>query len=157
MSEKTAPVGTCDHCGGSIHPDEWYTRRGPRRYCCRDCKNTANSRAGAPIRSDKGKQRVALGTWTNPRDVMTQEQISAVQSQASRKARLREVREGRWRNPALDDAAREKLSRPRKHVGIIHRVLEKLRLGSVRDLTDEEREAHNAYRRDLAQKKRGTQ
>ena len=30
-------------------------------------------------------------------------------------ARQRKVKEGRWRNPALDDEARRKLSRPRKH------------------------------------------
>ncbi len=150
VSTKTAPIGICDHCGGRIHPDEWYTRRGPRRYCCTDCKNTANSRSTADVRSAKARQRVAAGTWQNPRDGMTPEQISAQQSEASRKARLREVEEGRWRNPALSDAAREKLSRPRKHAGLLHRVIEKLRGGSVRGLTPEEAEAHRAWRRELA-------
>lgn len=158
MKDKTAPVGVCDHCGGKIHPDDWYTHRGARRYCCTDCKNTANSRAGAPIRSDKAKERVAAGVWQNPRDLMTPEEIHLAQSHASRKARLREVREGRWRNPALSDEAREKLSKPRKHTGILHRVIEKLRGGSLRDLTPDERAAHDAWRRDLkARKSAGSQ
>ena len=106
MIEKTAPIGICDHCGGPIALDEWYTRRGPRRYCCRDCRNTANSRNGNPVRVAKVMQRVADGQWTNPRANMTTEEISAIQSLASRKGRLREVAEGRWRNPGLSDEAR---------------------------------------------------
>lgn len=152
---KTAPVGICDHCGGKIHPDEHYTRRGPRRYCSTDCKNTANSRAGAPIRSDKAKERVAAGVWQNPRDLMTPEEISQTQSRASRTARQRELHEGNWRNPALTDEAREKLSRPRKHDGLLHRVIEKLRRGSVKNLTPEEQEAHRVYRRSLQKKNAG--
>lgn len=42
---------------------------------------------------------------------MTPEQISATQSVASRTSRLREVAEGRWRNPGLTPEARRKNSR----------------------------------------------
>lgn len=106
MIDKTAPIGTCDHCGGPIPPGEWYTRRGPRRYCCIDCKNTANSRNGNPARVAKLHEAVADGRWVNPRANMTTEEISALQSESSRKGRLREVAEGRWRNPGLSDEAR---------------------------------------------------
>ncbi len=150
---KVNPIGVCDLCGGPIAPGEWYTRRGPRRYCSRECRNTANSRAGNPVRTAKLRQRVAAGRWHNPREGMTPEQISAVQSVASRTSRNREVREGRWRNPALADEAREKLSRPRKHTGALHAAFEKLRRGlGVGDLLPEEQEAHREYRRKLREK-----
>jgi hypothetical protein len=146
MIAKTAPVGICDHCAGPIHPDEWFTRRGPRRYCCIDCRNTANSRNGNPVRTAKLRESVAAGAWHNPRERMTPEQISAVQSHASRAGRLREVREGRWRNPALDAAAREKLSRPRKHAGALHIAIERIRAGAhVADLTIDEQAAYRAH------------
>jgi DNA-binding transcriptional regulator YiaG len=69
-------------------------------------------------------------------------------------ARQREVKENRWRNPALDEKARRKLSRPRKHIDdpVLHSAIEKLGAGvSVPDLTPEEQEAHRAYRRRLRQ------
>ena len=77
MTDKTAPVGTCDHCGGPIAPDEWHTRRGPRRYCSRECRNTANSRNGNPVRVAKLHEAVAAGRWVNPRKGMSDVEISA--------------------------------------------------------------------------------
>lgn len=152
LRDKRAPIGICDLCGDLIPRDEWYTSKGRERlYCSTTCKATANSRAGAPIRSRKAKERVARGEWINPRARMTGEEISRVQSRASRAARLREVREGHWRNPAVDDRARRKLSRPRKHRGALHRAIEKLRLGSMDSLTDAERRAWTKYRRGLRQ------
>jgi hypothetical protein len=151
MPDKRAPVGICDQCGGPIPAGEWYTSKGKERlHCSPECKATANSRAGAPIRSRKAKAKVAAGEWYNPRSGMTPEQISAVQSRASRTARLAEVTDGRWRNPALDDAARAKLSRPRKHTGVLHQAIKKLGQDySVSDLTTEEQAAHRDYRREL--------
>lgn len=111
MSTKTQPTGICDLCGGPIPVSEWYTSKGkPRLYCSFECKQTANSRAGAEERSRKTKRRVAEGTWVNPRSLMTPEQIHAAQSRASRKARLGEIGRGAWRNPALSDDARAKIS-----------------------------------------------
>jgi hypothetical protein len=152
---KVKPVGICDFCGGPIKPDEWYHRRGPRQYCSIECRNAGNSHAGEPVRYAKLMNRVVAGRWINPRSLMTQEQISAVQSRASRTARLHEVAEGRWKNPALADEAREKLSRPRKHSGPSADAIDKLERGiSLRDLTQEEREAHRAYRRELRRQSR---
>ena len=108
-TEKNAPIGICDHCLGPIHPDEHYTSKGhPRRYCCRDCRNTANSRNSTAIRAEKARERVEAGQWVNPRELLTPEQISAIQSAASRAGRLREIAEGRWRNPALSPDSRAK-------------------------------------------------
>lgn len=112
LTDKTAPIGTCDYCLGPIHPDEHYTSKGqPKRYCCRDCRNTANSRNGNEIRTGKVRERVEAGQWVNPRERMTPEQISATQSVASRTGRLREVAEGRWRNPGLTPEARRENSK----------------------------------------------
>jgi len=48
MKTKTAPLGICDLCGDSIPRHRWHTsKRTPRLFCGRDCRNTANSRAGA--------------------------------------------------------------------------------------------------------------
>lgn len=66
MAEKVQPIGICDLCLAAMPRDRWYTRRGPRLYCSTDCRNTANSRAGAPIRTVKLKARVKAGTWQNP-------------------------------------------------------------------------------------------
>ena len=156
MPDKTAPVGICDLCGEAIPRDRWYTRRGPRLHCSDECRNTANSRAGAHIRAEKARERVAAGTWYNPRSAMTPEQISQAQSKASRKGRLREVEEGRWRNPALEAEARAKLSRPRRHADnpALHRAMEKLRDGTMADLTPEERAAYRQHCRELAQSRR---
>ncbi len=111
MPAKTQPLGICDLCGGPIPAGEWYTSKGrPRLHCSLECKQAANSRVGAEERSKKAKRRVAGGTWFNPRSHMTPEQIHAVQSRASRKARLGEIERGKWRNPALSDDARAKIS-----------------------------------------------
>jgi len=59
------------------------------------------------------------------------------------------VKAGTWKNPAITDKARAKLSRPRKHVGALHRAIEKLRHGSTKDLTDVEHKAWLKWRRNL--------
>jgi len=154
MSEKQFPLGICDLCHGEIPRDEWFTSKGrPRLHCSLDCRNTANSRVGAPIRSEKARWRVRVGLWINPRKMLSRERIHEVQSRASRTARLREVKEQRWRNPALDPAAREKLSRPRRHADnpLLHRAFELMRQGiKARDLPPDVRAAHNAYQRQRA-------
>jgi hypothetical protein len=143
---KVEPVGVCDLCKGPIPPGDWYTRRGPRRFCSVDCRNTANSRAGATLRGQKAKKRVAEGRWLNPAKLNPP--TGEEQARSASLGRRREVAEGRWRNPALSEGARVKLSRPRKHEGDLHRAIEKLKQGrSVADLTPEEAEAHRAYRR----------
>lgn len=154
MSEKTEPIGICDLCTGEIPPERWYTRRGPRRYCSRECRNTGNSRAGNPARIRKAKQRVADGTWFNPTQPATPEE----QGRRARLGRLREVAEGRWRNPALTEEAREKLSRPRVHSGALHRAMEKLEAGKggMATLRPGERAAYLAYRQDMRERKKRT-
>jgi len=135
MTTKRAPIGICDQCGGRIPAAEHYTSKGrPRLHCSLECKQTANSRAGAPIRSRKAKERVRAGTWRNPRSGMTPEHISEAQSRASRKARLREVAEGRWRNPAL-----------------LARAIEKASAGGMAALTPAEHRAYLRWRRELRQ------
>ncbi len=145
--EKRAPLGICDLCTGRIPLGEWYTSKGRERlHCSTSCKATANSRAGAPIRSRKALQRVQAGEWVNPRSLMSTEEISRVQTRASRTARRREVAEGHWRNPALDPQAKRKLSRPRKHRGALARAIEKLgQAKSVSELTPAEQRAHRAW------------
>lgn len=149
---KIKSVGVCDLCGGAIPRGEWYTSKGaPRLHCSIECRQTANSRAGNPKRIAKLRQAIARGEWQNPRALMTPEEISKAQSHASKTARTREVKEGRWRNPALGAKARKKLSRPRKHHGRLHRALEMLREGvKARDLPEDLRRSHNRYRRRLA-------
>ena len=145
---KTQPVGVCDLCLGVIPPDQWYTSRGtPRLHCCLDCKNTANSRAGAPVRSAKTRLAIGLGQWTNPASIR-QPDPEKVSIGVSR-ARKAEVKAGAWRNPALDPAAREKLSKPRRHTGDLAKAIEKLRHGKMADLTEAEHAAWLEYRRDL--------
>lgn len=154
MAKKQAPLGTCDHCGGDIPRSRWYTsKRKPRLHCSRDCRNTANSRAGAPIRSEKARARVRRGEWQNPAKLNppTPEE----QARRASLGRKREVVAGTWRNPALTTAARKKLSRPRKHSGVLHSAIEKLGRGlSVSQLTPEEQEVHRQYRRDLVAARR---
>lgn len=152
---KLLPDGVCDHCGQPFPPGlGWYTRRGPRRYCSIDCRNTANARAGGPIVSVKNKQRMAEGRWQNPAKLHPP--TSEEQSRRSRLGRLREVAAGRWRNPALSTEARAKLSRPRVHTDnpVLHSVFEKLRRGRVADLTDEERAAYRVYQQQLRDARR---
>ncbi len=146
MRNKQQPIGICDLCLTPIPHERWYTSKGaPRRYCPdTDCRNTANSRAGAPIRAEKQREHVRRGEWKNPAKLNPPSREE--QSKRSRLGRLREVARGIWRNPALTPAAREKLSRPRKHSGALHRAMEKLRSGKMADLTDEERAAWRAYR-----------
>lgn len=154
MSAKTKPLGICDHCAGPIKPGEWYTsKRQPRRYCSRDCRNTANSRNGNPVRVAKLRESIRKGTWRNPVEIRPP--TPDEQAGRARKGRLREVFESRWRNPAIDESAREKLSRARKHSPILHSALEKLRQGlRMNELTQEEREAHRAYRKQLRDQNR---
>lgn len=150
---KEQPLGICDNCRGEIPRDEWFTSKGQsRRYCGRDCRNTGNSRAGAPIRSEKTKQRIARGDWYNPH--LLNPPTPKEQSRRARLGRNREVKAGTWRNPAISAGAREKLSRPRKHDPELHAVLEKLKGGSVADLTPEEKHIHRAYQRGLYQARR---
>jgi hypothetical protein len=153
---KVEPLGICDHCLGTIPADMgWYTSKGkPRLYCGRDCRNAANSQAGAVARSRKAKERVQRGEWQNPHHLNppTPEE----QGRRASLGRKREVEAGTWRNPADSPEAREKLSRPRKHDDnpVLHRALEKLKSGTVADLTDEEAEAHRVYRRTLVAARR---
>jgi DNA-binding transcriptional regulator YiaG len=101
---------------------------------------------------------VELGEWLTPspalRDDATAEEIAAWHAAVSRglsAERVAEVASGTWRNPALDPAAREKLSTPRRHDGVLASAIEKLGRGiGVADLTPDEREAHRSYRRELA-------
>lgn len=150
---KRLPVGVCDHCGQPFPPGvSWYTRRGPRLYCSLDCRNTANSRAGAPLRSAIQRERVASGEWQSPHSYMSPEEISAAQAKAARRGRLREVADGHWRNPALSAEARRKLSRPRRHGDnpALHGAIEKLSRGErVADLRPEEAAAHREWRASL--------
>jgi hypothetical protein len=155
MREKQQPIGICDHCLKAIPRDQWYTRRGPRLYCPGpDCRNTANSRNGAPARLEKLQQRIERGEWVNPRSVLSDEENRRLNAQAGRLGRKREVQAGTWRNPALSAEARAKLSRPRKHSGALHRAIEKLRAGTTADLTDEERTAYRLYQRALRLRRR---
>lgn len=143
---KTAPLGVCDLCGDPISAEDWYTSKGaPRRYCSIDCRNTANSRAGAHIIGAKTRQRIARGEWQNP--AVLHPPSAAAIGAASRITRRREVAEGRWRNPGLTPEARAINSRPHKHTGALASAIERLRHGHVADLTPEEAEAHRAYRR----------
>ena len=110
----------------------------------------------AAIRSQKAKQRVAMGEWENPSPLVRNE-TSAEERQeflekvgiGIRRRRKKEVEKGTWRNPALTPEARRKLSRPRKHNGVLRKAIEKLRKGSMADLTDEEARAYRKYRREL--------
>ena len=151
MTKKRLPLGICDHCRAEI-PEEIgnYTSKGkPRRYCSRNCQNTANSQAGADIRGQKVKQRMARGEWQNPAKLSPP--TGKEQARRARLGRKREVEAGTWRNPALTDEAREKLSRPRKHGDnpALHSAMEKLRQGyRVNQLTPEEQSAHRTYRRE---------
>jgi len=148
----------CELCGGSV--DEFglgfYTTKGtPRRFCSIDCRQTRNSRVGAPIRAEKARERVRRGEWQNPAESLTAEEVheyarrgAAVRAQQHRQA----LAEGTWQNPADAPGAREKLSQPRRHGDnpVLHRAIERLTQGaSVADLTEAEAEAHRAWRREL--------
>lgn len=154
------PLGICDYCLQPINID-WYTSHGqPRQYCCRDCRNTANSRAGAAVRGEQTRERVRDGTWFNPSSVLTPEQLleAAKLGGAASGAKFREqVNNGVWRNPALSEPARAKLSRPRTiNDAVLHSAVSKLTQGlSVSDLTPDEAETYRAYRRRLKTKRTG--
>jgi len=152
-SEKIQPLGVCDNCLGNIPKERWYTSKGkPRRYCSVECRNTGNSHEGEAVRHAKMLQRMERGEWRNP--MQLRPPTPEEQAERARKGRLAEVEAGTWRNPALSDEAREKLSRPRKHFGVLASALEKLHQGvPVAQLTPEEQDAHRAYRRELKQKK----
>lgn len=146
--DKQQPLGICDLCLGPIPRGEWYTTKGtPRLHCSTDCKNTSNSRAGASIRSRKAKRRVARGEWVNPASLNAPDPQNV--SAGVSRARKAEVKAGTWLNPALAARARQKLSRPRKYHGALHRAIEKLNRGSMKDLTPTEHRAWLKHRREL--------
>ena len=149
MPTKKHPLGVCDLCNGPISPGDWYTsKRRPRLYCSIDCRNTANSRNGNPERVRKLRIAVAAGAWQNPAHLRPP--TSAEQSDRSRQGRLREVAEGRWRNPGLTPEARAINSLPHKHSGPLAAAIEKLKVcRRLADLTDDEHAAYLAYSRAL--------
>lgn len=136
MPEKKAPLGICDLCnepfpsGVSVHT----TKGQPRLFCSHTCRNTANSRAGAPIRSEKTRERIQRGEWRNPAESFTDEELYEYARRGGR-VRARQHREalaeGTWQNPANAPGAREKLSRPRRHADdpVLHSAIEKLGAG----------------------------
>jgi ribosome-binding protein aMBF1 (putative translation factor) len=153
----------CELCGEDVdqHGLGYYTSKGkPRRFCSILCRNTANSREGAPIRAAIQQQRVKAGLWQNPGDFVTDEERrefarmgGAVRAEQHQEA----LDEGTWENPADAPGAREKLSRPRKHGDNpdLHRALEKLKAGgSVTDLTEAEAAAHRKYKRKVERRRR---
>jgi|GEM_PF-2097130 len=157
-ASKRLPIGICDLCGepfpaGVSH----YTTKGkPRLHCSIECRQTANSRAGNPKRVRKVKERISRGEWENPSAFVREDATDEEREEQRRRIgvgakRIRdaEVREGRWRNPALNDAAREKLSRPRTiDDPVLHRAIERLGHGeTMADLTTEEAEAYRAHSR----------
>lgn len=123
-------------------------------YCGRDCRNAGNSRTGAHIRSEKAKRRVERGEWQNPHHLNPPS--ASEQARRASLGRQREVAAGTWRNPALSDEAREKLSRPRVHGDnpVLHRAIEKLRNGRMADLTEEEANEFRAYQQRLRDARR---
>lgn len=150
MTEKTAPLGICDHCGQPIplHLGDRTSKGKPRLYCSRDCQNTANSRNGNPTRVAKLRQAIEAGQWQNPH--LLKPPTGQEQARRAQLGRRREVEAGTWRNPALDEAAREKLSRPRKHGDnpILHSAIEKLRRGfKMNQLSPEEQITYRTYQR----------
>ncbi len=145
----------CELCGQDLGDgDGYYTVKGkPRRFCSSWCKATANSRAGAPIRAEKARQRVRAGTWQNPAEHHTPDSLraAALAGAAVRAEQHRAALEaGTWQNPADAPGARDKLSRPRVHGDnpALHRAMERLRSGlQVADLEPEEAEAHRTHNR----------
>lgn len=153
MADKRAPLGICDLCGAQM-PDAYTAKGRPRLYCSRECRNTSNSRAGAASRTRKLHERIAAGSWVNP--AMLRPPTSAEQAARARKGRLREVAAGVWRNPALGEAARAKLSRPRKHSGALAEAMERLKQPGVgmADLTPPQQDAYRAYAREMQSRRR---
>lgn len=145
MSDKTAPLGICDHCGGPI-ADPFTSKRKPRRYCSVDCKNTANSRAGNEERTRKLRERIERGAWVNPRAINPPNPANI--GAGVRRLRLAEVEAGSWRNPGLSDAARAKNSEAHKHSGPLAEAIERLKHGKMADLSPEQADAYRAYTRE---------
>lgn len=114
-------------------------------YCSRDCRNTANSQAGAAIRGQQTRERIERGMWVNPASLHAPDP-EKVGLGVSRR-RKREVASGTWRNPGLTPEARAINSRPRKHSGLLARAMEILRRGRMADLTSEEADVYREYRR----------
>lgn len=154
MPAKTAPLGICDQCGDPIPQDRWYTsKRTPRLHCSLACKQTANSRAGNDIRIEKMRERIAKGDWINPSAITPP--TPAEQARRARLGRRREVAAGEWRNPALTDDAKAKLSQPRKHTGDLASAIDKIGQGyRIDELTSAEQEAHRTYRADLRNRRK---
>ena len=99
------------------------------------------------MRSQKAKRRVEKGEWINPASLHPPTPVE--QGERARKGRRREVDAGIWRNPALSATARQKLSRPRRHAGVLHQAIEKLSVGKMQDLSGEEADAYLLYRAEL--------
>lgn len=149
----------CELCGGDLdaHGLGYWTAKGrPRRFCSLLCRQTGNSRAGAPIRAELARQRVRAGTWQNPADYHTAEtlQAAAEAGGAARAAQhLAALDAGTWQNPADAPGARDKLSRPRTTADNphLHRAIERLGQGAaVGDLEPAEAEALRAWQRERA-------
>lgn len=159
-TKRTWPY--CELCGRPVDAGGLgrYTSKGKRRrFCSRDCRNTANSRAGAPIRSEKALGRVASGEWQNPAEVMTRDQLrkaARLGGGARAKQHRAALEAGTWQSPADAPGARAKLSRPRVHSDnpTLHRAIEKLRGGSMADLTEAEANEYRVYRQQLRDAKR---
>ena len=141
----------CELCGepvDSLGLGLYTSKRKRRRFCSRDCRNTANSRTGNEVRTKKLMQRIEAGDWQNPAALNPPNPVNI--SKGVRRVRRQEVAKGRWRNPALTPEARKKLSRPRKHKGVLHNAIEKLKQGlKMDDLTAEEAESYRTYRRKI--------
>ena len=129
---KQQPLGICDFCLGAIPEGQWYTSKAsPRLHCSITCKNVANSRSGSATRRVKLVERMAHGEWQNP--AALHPPTRAEQAERARKGRLREVQEGRWRNPGLTPEAREINSRPHIHSGALANAIEKIKTGRQGD------------------------
>ena len=155
LAEKVQPIGVCDLCLQPIPADigAWTSKGRPRLHCSRECRNTANSRTGAPLRAVAMQAHVQSGEWQNPH--LLHPPTLAEQAARARLGRQREVQAGRWRNPGLTDEARAINSLPEKHNGPLAAAIERLKAGArVADLTPEQQEAYRAYRRGLATVKR---
>jgi len=146
--EKVAPVGTCDYCRKGIPVGEWWTSKGrPRLHCSLECRQAANSRK-MENRAEWMRERIESGDWVNPATI--NKPTSETISKNSCAARLREVEEGRWRNPGSTPEARAKNSEPHKHTGLLASAIEKMGHGvKLKELPEDEREAYHVYARQL--------
>ena len=155
LAEKVQPIGVCDLCLQPIPADigAWTSKGRPRLHCSRECRNTANSRTGAPLRAVAMQAHVQAGEWQNPH--LLHPPTPAEQAARARLGRQREVQAGRWRNPGKTPEARAINSQPEKHSGDLAAAIERLKAGArVADLAPEQQAAHRAYRRELAAARR---